>query len=163
MTNCGLIKLERRTILPSNLLIKTCLVCKLSYFIKLRATSIASAQMRLIALQSFAAINSFGKRQLPIPTAKAPALNHDDRFSAVGSTPPVTIILLQGIGAIKPLINFGPSTSPGKTLHRSQPISCAIPTSVIEPQPGVYGMSLRLHTFATSGLKSGPTTKQAPA
>ena len=31
------------------------------------------------------------------------------------------------------------------------------------PHPGVYGTRRRLHTFATSGLNNGPTTKHAPS
>ena len=125
--------------------------------------SSASLQSLVIAAQSCDAIDSLGKRLLPIPTHVTPALNHPSRFSLVGLTPPVTMIWLQGIGARRPLTNAGPRTSPGNTLQRSQPSSCALPTSDTVPHPGQYGTRRLLHIGAISGLKRGPTTKLAPS
>lgn len=75
----------------------------------------------------------------------------------------MTISFVHGQGAMIPLTNAGPYTSPGNSLQRSQPSSWAFPISDTVPQPGQYGMSLRLQTGTISGLKSGPTTKQAPS
>jgi 2-dehydro-3-deoxyphosphogluconate aldolase/(4S)-4-hydroxy-2-oxoglutarate aldolase len=41
-----------------------------------------------------------------------------------------------GCDLCKPFTSFGPSTSPGKILQRSQPSSCAKPTSDTLPHPG---------------------------
>ena len=98
------------------------LTCK-NYFRMSAIMSRASRQSLVITDQSLAATASFGKRLLPIPTQVTPALNQPSRFSRVGFTPPVTIILLHGIGARRPFTKAGPSTSPGKTLQRSQPSS----------------------------------------
>ena len=48
-------------------------------------------------------------------------------------------------------------------LQMSQPAAWALPTSVTDPHPGMYGTRRRLQTSATSGLKSGPTMKLAPS
>ena len=123
----------------------------------------ASRQSVDIASQLPAAIISFGNSLEPMPTQVTPALNQADRFSSVGSTAPVAMIIDQGIGALMFFTNDGPPTFPaGKILHRSQPTSWAKPISETEPHPGVYGTKRRLQTFAISGLNNGPTTKLAP-
>src|SRR3546814_1418619 len=66
---------------------------------------------------------SFGKRLDPMPTQVAPALNHFARFSAVGSTPPVTMMLVQGMGPLIALMKPGPNTLAGKSLTTSAPSS----------------------------------------
>ena len=58
-------------------------------------------------------------------------------IASTGQTPPVTMSLDHGIGAIRPFTRFGPRTSPGNTLQRSHPTSCAAPTSDTLPHPGV--------------------------
>lgn len=108
-----------------------------NYFLASAMYSKASVHFLVTYPQSSAATLSFGNNLDPIPTQNAPAPNHPVRFSRVGSTPPVTINLDQGIGAIKPFTKFGPYTSPGNILQRSQPASCAKPTSETEPHPGV--------------------------
>ena len=88
--------------------------------------------------QSFPAIASLGKSLDPIPTQVTPALNQADRFSSVGSTAPVAMIRVHGMGAFMFLTNEGPPTFPaGNILQRSQPVSWAKPISDTEPQPGV--------------------------
>ena len=85
----------------------------------------ASLHSRVIEPQSPALIISLGNKLLPIPTQVAPALNQLDKFSSDGFTPPVTRIFVHGIGAFTPFTKAGPKTSPGKTLHTSQPACCA--------------------------------------
>src|SRR5687767_12823073 len=98
-----------------------------------------------------------------MPQATMPAPNHLRRLSSVGSTPPVGMMRVQGIGPITFFTNSGPPTEPpGNTLTISLPSSCAYEISVAEPQPGLYGMQRRLQTLATSALRIGPTTNLAP-
>ena len=92
----------------------------------------------MIYSQSFPAILSAGNSFDPIPTQVTPDLNQAVRFSSVGSTAPVAIIILHGIGARTFFTNDGPPTFPaGKIFTKSQPSSCDMPISVTEPQPGV--------------------------
>ena len=73
-----------------------------------------------------------------MPQATMPAPNHLRSESSVGSTPPVGMMRVQGIGAITLRTKSGPPTeAPGKTLTISQPSSWASPISVAEPQPGL--------------------------
>ena len=66
-----------------------------------------------------------------------PAPNHLAIGASSGSTPPVGMILTQGIGPLTALTKSGPPTDdPGNSLTMSQPSSCASPMSVTEPQPG---------------------------
>ncbi len=81
-------------------------------------------------------ILSAGKSLLPIPTQKTPAPNHFSKLSLSGETPPVTMILDQGIGAKVLLIRFVLVASPGKIFVKSQPASCAVLISVGVKQPG---------------------------
>ena len=97
------------------------LTCK-NYFRMSAIMSRASRQSLVITDQSLAATASFGKRLLPIPTQVTPALNHPSRFSRVGFTPPVTIILLHGIGARRP------SPQPLKSQCRSCRNAAITPT-----------------------------------
>src|SRR5205085_8318109 len=102
-------------------------------------------------------------RLLPMPQATMPAPYHLRRDSSVGSTPPVGMMRVHGMGPSTFLTNSGPPTDePGNTFTISQPNSCASPISVAEPQPGLYGMQRRLQTLATSALNNGPTTNLAP-
>ena len=78
------------------------------YFFTVLMKSMQSRQRLVIYAQSPAATLSFGKSLEPIPTQKAPALNHCSRFSCVGATPPVTMIFDQRIGAMISLTNLGP-------------------------------------------------------
>jgi hypothetical protein len=74
----------------------------------------------------------------PMPQATMPAPNHLRSDSSVGSTPPVGMMRVHGIGPMTLLTKSGPPTEePGKTLMISQPSSCASPISVAEPQPGL--------------------------
>src|ERR1700742_4353744 len=99
----------------------------------------------------------------PMPAATIPAPNHSRKEASVASTPPVGMILVQGMGPSTAFTNDGPPTlSPGKTFTISQPSSWASLISVAEPQPGEYGMPRRLQSLATSGFVIGPTTKFAP-
>ena len=86
-------------------------------------TSRHSLHLSVTYCQSSALTLSDGNSFDPIPTQKTPALNHDVRLASSGATPPVTIIFDQGIGAMRPLMRFGPTTSPGKTFVKSQPLS----------------------------------------
>src|SRR5574344_2153597 len=95
-----------------------------------------SLHLLVMYAQSPSATLSLGKSLEPLPTQKTPASNHFFRLSASGATPPVTMIFDQGIGAIKPLMRLAPTTSPGKTLVKSQPTSCALPISDGVRQPG---------------------------
>ena len=61
------------------------------------------------------------------------------------------------------LTNSGPYTLPGNNFINSHPISSAHEISVNDPQPGDHKTFLRLHIFAISFLKTGVTTKLAPA
>ena len=82
----------------------------------------ASWHLAVIAAQSPAATVSLGKSLEPIPTQRTPALIQGVRFSSVGYTAPVTMMLLQRKGAITFLTNEGPPTLPaGNTLVTSQP------------------------------------------
>src|SRR5437868_1428812 len=100
---------------------------------------------------------------LPTPAHTMPALNHRVSDSSVGSTPPVGMIDVHGQGPFTASTNEGPPTSaPGKIFTISQPSSSAWPISETVPQPGEYGTFRRLQARATSGLRSGPTTKFAP-
>jgi len=57
--------------------------------------------------------------------------------SSVGSTPPVGMMRVQGMGPMTFLTNSAPPTElPGNTLTISQPSSCAALISLAEPQPG---------------------------
>ena len=51
-----------------------------------------------------------------MPTTVTPALNHAERFSSVGSTAPVAIIIDQGIGANTFFTNDGPPTFPAGNM-----------------------------------------------
>ena len=97
----------------------------------------ALLQRAVMAFQSLAAMASLGNRLEPIPTQVTPALNQADKFSSVGSTAPVAIIIDHGIGALIFLTKEGPPTFPaGNTLHKSHPTSCANPISETDPHPG---------------------------
>src|SRR5690606_9607196 len=73
----------------------------------------------------------------PMPAATTPAPNHLAMLAGSGSTPPVGMILVQGMGPSTALTKSGPPTlAPGNSLTMSQPISCARMISVTEPQPG---------------------------
>src|SRR3546814_10008616 len=113
--------------------------------------------------QSLLRISSFGKRLDPMPTQVAPALNHFARFSAVGSTPPVTMMLVQGMGPLIALMKPGPNTLAGKSLTTSAPSSSASDISVMVEAPGIHAIFRRLHTRATSLLITGATMKLAPS
>src|SRR5260221_11944911 len=92
-----------------------------------------------------------------------PALNHALSDASVASTPPVGMMRTHGMGPSTLFTKSGPPTDdPGKTFTISQPSSYASAISVAEPQPGLYGIARRLHTFATSALSTGPTTNFAP-
>ena len=100
--------------------------------------SIALRQRAVIASQSPASMLCLGKSFEPIPTTVTPALNHAVRFSSVGSTAPVAIIIDHGIGAFTFFTNDGPPTSPaGNIFTKSHPAACAVLISVTLPQPGV--------------------------
>src|SRR5690554_2041671 len=91
----------------------------------------------VIVFQSPLCNTSFGNKLDPIPTQVAPALNHADRFSSVGSTPPVTMIFDHGIGPFMFFMNEGPPTlPPGNTFTISAPNSWAKPISVGVAHPG---------------------------
>ena len=73
-----------------------------------------------------------------MPTHVVPAFIHAVRFSSVGSTAPVAIIMVHGSGASRFFTNDGPPTLPaGNIFTRSHPSSCAVPISVADPHPGV--------------------------
>ena len=62
----------------------------------------------------------------PMPAATMPAPNHLAMLAASGSTPPVGMIFVQGMGARTALMKSGPPTlAPGKSLTMSQPSSWA--------------------------------------
>ena len=93
--------------------------------------------MSSMAFQSLALIASAVMSLLPMPIAATPAFTHLPIDSGVGSTPPVGMRLDQGMGPSTDATNFGPPTSsPGKTLHISQPSSSACEISETLPQPG---------------------------
>ena len=72
-----------------------------------------------------------------MPQATMPAPNHLRSDSSVGSTPPVGMMRVHGMGPSTFLTNSGPPTElPGNTLTISQPSSCASEISLAEPQPG---------------------------
>src|SRR5512145_2372275 len=99
----------------------------------------------------------------PIPTQAAPALNQAHRLSSVGSTPPVGMILVHGIGPFTASTKPGPPTwLPGKTLTISAPSSSAREISETEPHPGDQRILRRLHILAMSSLRMGETIKLAP-
>jgi hypothetical protein len=76
--------------------------------------------------QSFFWMNSFVIRFDPIPTQVTPASNHSLRFSTVGSTPPVGIMLVHGHGPFIAFTKSGPPTEePGKIFTISAPSSSA--------------------------------------
>ena len=78
------------------------------YFLASAMYSSDWRHISVICCQSLFFNVSFGKSLLPIPTQKAPARNQAVRFSLSGETPPVTMILLQGQGAIVAFTKAGP-------------------------------------------------------
>ena len=66
----------------------------------------ASRHKSVMDCQSFPAIASLGKSLDPIPTQVTPALNPADRFSSVGSTAPVAMIRVHGMGAAHTITAF---------------------------------------------------------
>ena len=99
-----------------------------------------------------------------MPTAVTPDLAHAVRFSSVGSTAPVHMIMAHGSGPRTFFTNAGPPTVPaGNTFTRSQPSSIAWTISVTVPQPGLYGTPRRLQIGATSSTRHGDTMKSAPS
>ncbi|MBA7688206.1 hypothetical protein ES703_96685 [subsurface metagenome] len=103
----------------------------------------------------------------------SPALNHAVRFSSVGSTPPVGIILVQGQGPLTAATNFCPPTcSPGKIFITSAPSSSAFDISLAENltawfKAGVHcvGMGSKLISKSIIAEKNykGLTSKVADA
>ena len=72
-----------------------------------------------------------------MPAATIPAPNHFAMDPASGSTPPVGMILVQGMGPMTALTKSGPPTeAPGNSLMMSQPRAWASVMSRTDPQPG---------------------------
>ena len=115
-------------------------------------------------IESYAclAIKSAGNNWDPIPTAAAPAPNQALKLSLFGSTPPVTMILVVGIGPLMALTKPGPTTLPGKILTYFAPKISAFRISVKVIVPGIQGMSCLPHTSPTSGVVKGCNIKSAP-
>src|SRR5512133_1073860 len=100
----------------------------------------------------------------PIPQHIAPALNHSVRLASVGSTPPVGIICVHGIGPFTAATNFGPPTcDPGNIFTISAPSDSALDISEADPQPGDQRIFLLFSTSAISSLSIGDTMKLEPS
>ena len=90
-----------------------------------------------IPLQSPSATARSVTRREPIPAATMPDPNQAASDVGSGSTPPVGMILVQGMGPSTAFTNSGPPTlEPGNSLTMSQPRAWALEMSVTEPQPG---------------------------
>ncbi len=99
-------------------------------------------------------------RLLPIPTAEAPALNHDSIFPP--STPPVGINNKSGNTSFTELMNPDPTVPAGNILTKPFPDSFTCINSVGVIHPGIHKIFFSAASLASSFEKPGLTRKSAP-
>src|SRR5690554_7939502 len=122
-----------------------------SYFLTLLMVVISSLTLAVRLAKSPLSRSSLGKRLEPIPTQVTPALNQPLRLASEVSTPPVGMMLVQGMGPLTAFTKEGPPISDaGKSFTTSAPSSWALLISEMVPQPGDQATPRRLQVLAIS-------------